>query len=82
LIHFIFLKFKSTWILQCAMNHIPLEHYLKAIPKLKSGLQKDGTGKVETGIKFNTIYKLFQKNKIVVLKIETKCSWIYNIIVN
>ena len=59
-----FLKFKSTWILRCAMNHIPLEHYLKAIPKLTTGLQKDGSAKVETGIKFNAIYKLFQKNRI------------------
>ena len=47
------------------MNRIPLEHYLKVIPKLRNGLEKDGTGKVETGIKFNAIYKLFQKNKIV-----------------
>jgi len=54
------------------MNHIPLEHYLKAIPKLKSGLQKDGTNKVETGIKFNAIYKLFQKNKIVGAKNRNK----------
>ena len=46
------------------MNHIPLEHYLKAIPKLTTGLQKDGSAKVETGIKFNAIYKLFQKNRI------------------
>ena len=54
------------------MNHIPLEHYLKAIPKLNSGLQKDGTNKVETGIKFNVIYKLFQKNKIVGAKNRNK----------
>ena len=47
------------------MNRIPLEHYLKVIPKLRNGLEKDGTGKVETGIKFNAIYKLFFKNKIV-----------------
>ncbi len=46
------------------MNHIPLEHYLKVIPKSKTRLQKDGIGKVETGIKFHAIYKLFQKNKI------------------
>ena len=46
------------------MNHIPLKHYLKAIPKLKNGLQKDGARKLEIGIKFNAIYKLFQKNKI------------------
>jgi hypothetical protein len=64
LIHFICLKFKSTWILRCAMNHIPLEHYLKVIPKSTTGLQNDGTAKVETGIKFHAIYKLFQKNKI------------------
>jgi hypothetical protein len=47
------------------MKRITLENYLKAIPKLKSGLQKDGASKVETGIKFTAIYKLFQKNKIV-----------------
>ena len=46
------------------MNHISLEHYLKVIPKSKTGLQKDGAAKVETGIKFHAIYKLFQKNKI------------------
>ena len=46
------------------MNHIPLEHYLKVIPKSTPGLQNDGTAKVETGIKFHAIYKLFQKNKI------------------
>lgn len=46
------------------MNRIPLENYLKAIPKSKTGLQKDGAGKVEIGIKFNAIYKLFQRNKI------------------
>ena len=46
------------------MNHIPLEHYLKVIPKSTTGLQNDGTAKVETGIKFHAIYKLFQKNKI------------------
>ena len=31
------------------MNHILLEHYLKAIPKLKSGLQKDGSDAVGSG---------------------------------
>ena len=56
------------------MNHILLEHYLKTIPKLKSGLQKDGVHAVESGIKFNAIYKLFQKIELKAVEIETKCS--------
>ena len=46
------------------MNRIPLENYLKAIPKLKSGLQKDGASKVETGIKFNASTNYFKKIKL------------------
>ena len=40
----------------------------------KTGLQKDGAAKVETGIKFHAIYKLFQKNKIEVARYRNKYS--------
>jgi hypothetical protein len=46
------------------MNRIPLENYLKAIPKLKSGLQKDGASKVELELNLMSSTNYFKKIKL------------------